>query len=332
MFEQTYIVAEAGANHNGELTKAVELIHAAKESGADAIKFQYFSLNELFAPEYYRKTLGLTDNSWEKIIKKLSFKDEWNNRLYEVAKKIGITYFSTPFSLMAVEKLNPYVPFFKIASSDITNLALIEKIGNTGKGTFISTGASTINEIDRAVETLKKYNLPFICIMHCIMLYPAASEFLNLGFIKTLSERYGLPVGFSDHTLGMDAALLAVALGAKAIEKHFTLDKNLKGADHKNSLNPKEFNQFTQKIRDVEISIDGHRRVISENEEKERIYARRSIYVKTNINKGDKISLNNITLLRPNIGIGAENIDKIIGKKAKRNISKGELLNYDMIE
>jgi len=332
MFEKTFIIAEAGANHNGDLTQAIEMIHAAKESGANAIKFQYFSLENLFAPEYYSATLNLKDNFWKNEIKKLSFKDNWNIRLYEESKKIGITYFSTPFSIDAVDKLNPFVPFFKVASSDITNLLLLEKIGSTGKGIFISTGASTISEVDRAVETLKKYNLPFICIMHCIMLYPTPLNLLNLGFIKTLSKRYSSIIGFSDHTKGINAAPIAVALGAKAIEKHFTLNKNQEGADHKNSLNPKEFENLVKQIRETEILIDGNERVVSEMEKKERIYARRSIYAKINIKKGDTITLKNITFLRPNIGIGAEEANIIIGKKAKININKGSLIKIDMID
>ena len=332
MFESTFIIAEAGSNHSGNLSMAIEMIHAAKESGADAIKFQYFSLENLFAPKYYRETLSLPDNSWEDEIRKLSFKDKWNARLYEESKKIGITYFSTPFSLEAVDKLNPFVPFYKVASGDITNLPLLKKIGSTGKGIFMSTGASTISEIDMAIDTLRNFNLPFICIMHCIILYPTPLNMLNLGFIKTLSKRYSLPVGFSDHSRDIEAAPLAVALGAKAIEKHFTLNKNLKGADHKNSLDPKEFKIFVNKIRESETIIDGSDRVMSEREEKERIFARRSIYAKKNIKKGESITYDKVTFLRPNIGIGVEKIYKVIGKRAKVNISKGALLNPDMID
>jgi len=332
MFNRVFIIAEAGSNHNGKLGKAIELVHRARESGADAIKFQDFTLDTLFSVKHYGKILDLTDAGWQTEIKRLSFKNEWHKVIHEEAKKAGIEYFATPFSTELVDILDKYVPFFKVASGDITHLALLERIASKNKGIFLSTGGSTVEEIDRAVAFIKKYNLPFICIMHCIMLYPPPPGVLNLNFIRLLIKRYGLPVGFSDHTSGTDAALLAVAMGARAIEKHFTTDRNLEGPDHKNSLDPTGFRDFVKRIRECEMMLGKTDRTISPEEEKERIYARRSIYSRKMIKKGEILTLDNLISLRPNIGIGAENIFEIAGKRAKVDIPPGIPVDYSMFE
>ncbi len=331
MFNKTFIIAEAGANHNGDINLAKELIHAAKESGADAIKFQDFNLASLFSIDTYIKILNINP-SWQKEIERISFKKEWHKILHEEAKKVDIQYFITPFSLDSVDNADPYVPFYKVASGDITFKSLLKKIGEKNKGIFISTGASNIEEIDRAIKTLESYNPPWICIMHCIMLYPTPYELLNLGFITTLIQRYKkYYVGFSDHSTGIEAPSIAVSLGARVIEKHFTTDKRLQGADHKNSLNPDEFKMMVNLIRKTEEMINGQKRKFTEKEEKERIYARRSIYAKRFIKQGEIISENDLIFLRPNIGIGAEEVDKIVGKKAKTDIYNGSLINYSDI-
>ncbi len=331
MFEKTFIIAEAGANHNGDLNLARELVHAAKESGANAVKFQDFSLKNLFSPEEYEKVLKI-DSSWRESVEVLSFKPEWHEILHEEAEKVGIAYFSTPFSLESVDSMDRFVPYYKVASGDISFLPLLEKIGEKKKGVFISTGASFLNEIDRAVDILDSHGVPWICIMHCIMLYPAPKDKLNLGFIKTLKKRYSTKIiGFSDHSKGVEAPGIAVALGARVIEKHFTIDNNLEGADHKTSLNPDDFRTMVESIRQTEVSINGENRIITEKEMKERVYARRGIYAKRLIRKGKRIEMNDITFLRPNTGIGADETDKVIGKKAKIDIYAGLPIDYSFI-
>lgn len=321
MFEKTYIIAEASSNHNGDLQTAIELTRCAKRAGADAIKFQDFDLESLFCAPYYEKALGITDAGWKKEIRKLAFKPEWHETVAREAKACGITYFSTPFSLAAVDALDPYVPYFKVSSGDITFLPLIERIGSKKKGVFLSTGASNITEIDRAVALLRRFDLPFICIMHCIMRYPATSDELNLGFIDTLIKRYGTPVGFSDHSLGIEAAPVAIGKGARAIEKHFTLDRNQEGADHKHSLDFAGFEALARCIRSAESMIGPSERVIGPQEKKERCYARRGIYSRDALREGETLALNMVAFLRPNISVGAENIDEFLGKTVRRPIS-----------
>ncbi|RKX97485.1 MAG: hypothetical protein DRP54_09055 [Spirochaetes bacterium] len=332
MFEKLFIIAEGGSNHNGSLERAKEMIWAAKECGADAIKFQNFTLDTLFAPPYYEKTLGIKDSSWQEEINQITLKHYWIPQLKDEADKAGIMFFSTPFSIEAVEQLQKYVPFYKVASGDITYFQLLEKIGKTGKGIFLSTGGSKIEEIDLAVNLLKKFDLPFICLLHCIMLYPPPVEAMNMNFIHTLQERYGLPVGFSDHTLGIESSILAVGMGAKVFEKHFTLDKSLPGADHKNSMNPEEFKKYTIELRNAEKMLGNKERIISKRESKERIYARRGAYALREIKCGEKINEKNIIFLRPALGIKADKYYSLLGKRVKRNIRKGEPVFPEDIE
>jgi sialic acid synthase SpsE len=331
MFDNVFIVAEAGSNHNGDLDTAVELVQSAARAGADAIKFQDFTLDTLISVEAYQKTLGLK-NGWQQGIKNCTFKPEWHKIVTEAAKKAGIFYFSTPFSLEAVDTLDEFVPFFKIASCDITFFPLIKKAAAKGKGIFISTGASYIEEIDKAVELVKSYRPPFICIMHCIMLYPAPFTSLNISYIGTLAERYGLPIGFSDHSPGIDASLSAVVKGAKAIEKHFTLDKNQEGFDHKNSLSPDDFKELVEKIRLYENILGKNERIISERELSERTYARRGIYAGKKLKKGEKLTEEKLVFLRPNIAIGVEKLEELLDKELVVDVEKGTPIDFSMVK
>ena len=331
MFDNVFITAEAGSNHNGDLDTAVELVQSAAQSGADAIKFQDFTLETLICSAAYQKALGLKGN-WQKELIKNTFKTGWHKIIADTARKAGIHYFSTPFSLEAVDTLDTFVPFYKIASCDITFSPLIKKAASKGKGIFISTGASCIDEIDKAVELIKPHNLPFICVMHCIMLYPAPLSSLNLNFISTLSERYGLPIGFSDHSPGIDASLLAIGKGARAIEKHFTLDKDQKGSDHKNSLSPVEFKELVDKIRIYEKMAGKNERVVSDREYNERIYARRGIYAAKNLEKGEILTEDKLMFLRPNIIIGVEKLEDLLNKKMVVDVKKGTPIDFPMFK
>jgi len=331
MFERIFIVAEAGSNHNGDLDTALELVRKAKDAGADAVKFQNFTLDDLFSPPHYEKALNITDSSWKTKIKHLSFKPEWNRPVSEEAHRVGIHYFSTPFSVEAVETLEPYVPFYKISSGDITHITLLKAVAEKKKGVFISTGASTMDEIDRAVHLIRSFDPPFICIMHCVMLYPPPDALLNLRFIDMLKRRYDLPVGFSDHTAGTDAAIVCVGKGIAAIEKHFTLDSTQEGADHRNSLDPTEFKIYADRIRIGEKMCGDEKRDVSTLEARERIFARRGVYAAKDILRGEKLSLEKLRFLRPNIGIGAEEIDSLLNRRAAVEIKKGAALDTSML-
>jgi sialic acid synthase SpsE len=332
VFERVFIIAEAGVNHNGDLDTALRLIEAAKNAGADAVKFQEFTLEGLFAPAAYERVLGLTDASWRGELRRITFKPQWRERVWEHASRIGIACFSTPFHPQAVRALAPLVPFYKVASGDITNTPLLESIAETGKGVFLSTGASTLDEIDDAVSLLLKASPPFICPMHCIMLYPPPDETLNLSFIDTLRERYDLPVGFSDHTRDDLASILAAGRGAAALEKHLTLDRNQKGADHAGSLDPDGFRSYVGSVRRTEIALGGRDRVISEAEKEERVYARRGIYASREIGRGELIASSHLVCLRPNTGIGAESIREVLGRRARVDIPEGVPLDFSMLE
>ncbi len=332
MFKKIFLIAEAGSNHNGDLDTAVELVRQAALAGADAVKFQCYSLNSLFAPEHYETALKLRDGRWKDEIQKYTFQPDWHKVIAAEAERSGIAYFTTPFSPDCVDHIDPFVPFYKIASCDITFSYLLKKVGSKRKGVFLSTGASYLKEIDRAVKTLSAFSLPFICIMHCIAIYPAPHDTLNLRFIETLKNRYSLPVGFSDHSKGIDAAIFAAGAGAVAIEKHFTLDKTQEGADHKNSLNPDEFKCLVEKIRLFEKTIGSARKTITPREAAERVYARRGIYSKQALKKGTRLTYDNICFLRPNVSLGAECIDDIIGRKLTMDVPKKHPIDLSMID
>jgi sialic acid synthase SpsE len=330
MFEKAFIIAEAGSNHNGDLKTAVELVHSAKECGADAVKFQDFVLSSLFSPEHYEQTLGIRDKSWRLTMERLSMKPEWHEALADAARESGIHYFSTPFSLEAVDSLYNYVPFYKIASGDITHSPLLEKVASMGKGVFLSTGASRIDEIEAAVEILDRHNLPFICIMHCIMLYPPPDEAMHLNFIDTLKNRFKLPIGFSDHSPDADAAIIAVSKGGCAVEKHFTLDRRQDGADHQNSLDPVGFREFVTKIRRCETMLGNANRPIGEKEGRERIFARRGIYTTCDLKKGDTLTPEKLRFLRPKLGAGVEDFSRFKNKLLNTDVSRGNALDQSM--
>jgi sialic acid synthase SpsE len=257
-------------------------------------------------------------------------KPEWHGPLAKTAEEMGIAYFSTPFSLEAVDVLDEFVPFYKIASGDITYFTLLKKVAGKGKGVFLSTGASRIDEIEHAVGILTKQNLPFICIMHCTMLYPPPDGVMHLNFIDTLKSHFKVPVGFSDHSRDMEAALAAVSKGATAVEKHFTLDRTQSGADHGNSLDPEQFKQFTERIRRCEVMLGDPDRPIEEEESRERVYARRGIYAAHDLQAGDTLAEEHVCFLRPRLGVGAEEFDRFKNGVLNTDVSRGTPLDRSM--
>jgi sialic acid synthase SpsE len=330
MREKIFVIAEAGSNHNGELETALELVRKAADAGADAVKFQDFALETLFAVDEYTKTLGIGNREWTKQVEKVSVPESWHETIAEEARRKAIHYFSTPFSLEAVDALERFVPFYKIASCDITFHPLLERVASKGKGVFLSTGASSLDEIAAALRVLRPQGLPFVCLLHCVMLYPAPPSALNLSFIDTLAERFGLPVGLSDHSTGTEAAAVALGKRIRAIEKHFTLDKSQSGGDHANSLDPSEFAGFVGLIRMCEEMLGPPERVITEKEAKERVYARRGIYAARDLKKGERITLDGLAFLRPNIGMGAEKAHELEGKLLVKNVRGGEPIELSM--
>ncbi|MBO8161754.1 MAG: N-acetylneuraminate synthase [Thermosipho sp. (in: Bacteria)] len=335
--ESTFVITEAGVNHNGDIELAKKLVDIAVEAGADAIKFQTFKAENVVtknAPkaDYQIKNTKSNESQYD-MIKKLELSEEEFRELYRYAKSKGIIFLSTPFDFESADFLEDLgVPAFKVSSTDLTNLPFLEYIAEKGKPIILSTGMGTLGEIEEAINTIKDVGNEDIVLLHCITSYPVKFESLNLRTIQTLKEAFKLPVGFSDHSLGIYAPIAAVALGAVVIEKHFTLDKNLPGPDHKASLNPEELKEMIKWIRLIEKALgDGIKRPTPKEIEIRKV-ARRSIVAKVDIPKGATITKNMITFKRPGTGLPPKYYKEIIGRRARRDIRADELIYWWDVE
>ena len=331
--DSVFIIAEAGINHNGSLNLAKELIDAAKEVGADAVKFQIFHTESFYSTTH--QGFDHTKSDIYNLMKSLEFKENEWIELKEFADKKGIIFFASVFddsSLEISKRIN--MPIYKIASLDITNLPLIKKIAKTKKPIIISTGFSTLDEISRAVKWIEEEKNKNISILHCISLYPPNPEEVNLNFIKTLKAVFPYEIGFSDHTKGWHITIAAVSLGAKIVEKHFTIDNNLPGPDQQMSLNKDDFKKMVTEIREIEKALgDGFKQKLVEREKKIIKIARRGIYAKKEIEKGERLTPENIIGKRPlNNGIGVEFYNLILNRKVKRTIKEGKLIKFEDLE
>ena len=328
-----FVIAEAGVNHNGSLKIAKKLIVQAAKAGADAIKFQTFIAENLAsknAPKanYQKKNTRSKVNQFQ-MLKRLEFTKEMHLQCINFCKKKKIIFLSSAFDLISLKLLSTLkMPFFKIPSGEITNLPYLEYLGKLKKKIILSTGMSTINEIKSAVAILVKNGTlkKNITILHCNTQYPTPFRDANINAMVDIKKNLKTEVGYSDHTISIEASLAAVALGAKVVEKHFTLNRNLTGPDHKSSLIPKEFKELVTKIRNVEIALGHGKKKISPSEKNNLKIVRKSIFVSKNIMIGEKFSYLNLTTKRPAIGICPMQIKKIIGKKAKRCHTKGDIL------
>ena len=323
-----YLIAEISANHNGSLENAKLTIQAAKQAGANAVKIQTYTADTITI-DCDNKEFILKGGIWDG--KKLYdlYKDahtpyEWHKELFEYAKKIGITLFSTPFDNTAVDLLEELkTPAYKVASFEIVDHPLIERIASTKKPMFMSTGAASVKEIHDALSVARKAGAEEILLFHCISSYPAPIKESNLAAIKYLKDRFGLLVGLSDHTIGSDAAFLATALGASAIEKHFIADRSIGGPDSTFSANPEE-------LKDTRIRIDlareatGKYGLYRSSTEKQSSTIRKSIYFIKNLKKGSSINKNNVKVIRPGKGIHPKHLNSIIGEKLSKNVSFGD--------
>ncbi len=331
--KRVFIIAEAGINHNGDLKLAKELVDAAKESGADAVKFQIFHTESFYSIKH--KGFEHTESDIYNLMRSLEFgEDEWME-LKEFADKKGILFFASVFDDISFEISRKIaMPIYKIASLDITNFPLIKKIAKTKKPVIISTGFSTLDEISRAVKWIEEEKNKNISILHCVSLYPPKPDEVNLNFIKTLNKVFPYEIGFSDHTKGWHMAIAAVSLGAKIVEKHFTLDNNLPGPDQKLSLNKDDFNKMVTEIREVEKSFgDGFKQTLVKREKEVVKIARRGIYAKKKIGKGEKLTPKNIIGKRPlKDGIGIEFYNMILNRRVKRLIKEGKLIKFEDLE
>ena len=333
--EPCFIVAEAGVNHNGEIRLAKKLIDAAKSAGADAIKFQAFKTERLVtltaAKAPYQKERTGKGSQYD-MLKKLELSLDDLEVLSKYAKKKGIILFFTPYDEGNVDLLDKMgVPAFKIASCDITNLPLLEHIAKKKRPILLSTGMSTMGEIGEALRTIYKTGNKNVVLLQCTSDYPPKIEDANLRVIQTLKKVFKVQVGYSDHTIGIYSPIAAVALGASIIEKHFTLDKNLPGPDHKMSLEPAELKEMIKAIRQVEKALGGLEKKPTESEEKMKKVMRKSVVAKVDITKGTTILKDMLTVKRPGIGVEPKYFTKIIGHKAKKDIKKDEVITWDKV-
>lgn len=328
--EPCFIIAEAGSNHNGKLSQAKELIDVAVEAGADAVKFQIYSAETLYSKKT-PKFSSYKKDPWH-LIKEIETPREWIPELKEYCDKKGIIFFATPFDFNAVDELDPYVYLFKVASFEIVDLPLIEYIAKKGKPTIISTGLANMEEIEDAYTTYTKTGNDKLTFLQCASVYPAKPEIMNLRSMETISRAFNVITGLSDHTLGIHISVAAVAMGAKIIEKHFTLSRKLKGPDHPFAIEPTELKEMVRQIRDVEEALGDGKKLGPKPEELENFEkARRSTHAKVNIPKGTKITKNMLMIKRPGYGIKPKFIDIIVGKEAKRDIEEDEWITWEMI-
>ena len=333
---RVFIIAEAGVNHNGSFDMAVELINKAAESGADCVKFQTFVAENLVSKYAekadYQKRLTGKDESQYEMIKKLELSFDAFRKLQTYCISKGIIFLSTPFDLQGIDFLqNINIPFWKIPSGEITNLPYLERIANTHKDVILSTGMSNMDEIEDAITILKKNGAGKITLMHCNTEYPTPMSDVNLLAMQALKKSFGLDVGYSDHTIGIEIPIAAVALGAVVIEKHFTLDKTMPGPDHAASLEPGELKRMVESIRNIELALGSEIKAPSPSEIKNIPIARKSIVARRDIKKGEVFTNENLTVKRPGNGISPMKWYDVIGKKAEKDFHEDEIIVIEEI-
>ena len=330
--DKVFIIAEAGVNHNGNIKLAYKLIDKASLAKVDAIKFQTFTANTLVTKNARMAKYQSKDKRFKsqfEMLKKLEFSKAMHKKCIIRCKKRNINFLSSPFSIEDVVFLEQFnLMYFKIPSGEITNLPYLRFIAGRKKKIILSTGMSTNKEINVAVNVLKKYgtNLKDIILLHCNSAYPTPVNDINLLAIKYLKDKTKLNIGFSDHSLGAEAAIASVAFGVTVIEKHFTLSNSMSGPDHKISLNPKQLKSFINSIRKTEKALGKYNKFVTNSERPNRNIIRKSIYANSIIKKGDKFTSKNIKLKRPGVGMHPIKFEKIIGKKSKKNFKLDQLI------
>jgi len=328
-----FIIAEAGVNHNGSIELAKELIDVAVKSGADAVKFQTFKTESLVSKNAhkadYQNETTKSDETQFDMIKKLELDIEAYHELIVYCKMKKIMFLSTPFDLDSIDLLNNLeLKIFKIPSGEITNLPYLRKIGSLGKRVILSTGMSNIGEIEKALFILMNSGTSreYITVLHANTMYPTPMEDVHLRAMVTIGHTFDVDIGYSDHTLGIEVDIAAVAMGAKVIEKHFTLDRTMDGPDHKASLEPDELIAMVKSIRNIELALGSSIKVASKSEKPNINIARKSIVASSEIKKGDVLNESNLAIKRPGNGISPMRWDDIVGSIALKDYEKDELI------
>jgi N,N'-diacetyllegionaminate synthase len=327
------IIAEIGVNHNGSLSMARKLVDVAKKCGADAVKFQTFTADSIVTStavkaRYQKKNTSLCESQYS-MLKKLELGGREHIVLRDHCRKIGIEFLSSAFDEKSADFLYDIgMRKFKIGSGEITNLPFLRHIASKKCPIILSTGMSTMKEVGEALDTIYSTGNKRVILLHCVTEYPAPYAEINLMAMLSMKKKFGIEIGYSDHSVGLEIPIAAVALGARVIEKHFTLDKNLPGPDHKASADPGEFANMVLAIRNVEKSFGNGIKKPAKCELKNIGVARKSIVASIDIRKGDIFSFSNLTIKRPGIGIKPELLSKLLGKKSKYSFHKDELITY----
>lgn len=332
--KHTLIIAEAGVNHNGSLDLAKQLVDKAVDAGVDYIKFQTFKAEKLVTKsakqaEYQQRNMDSQENSQFQMLKKLELSPEEHQILIEYCNKLGIKFFSTAFDFDSMDYLHSLdLGLWKIPSGEVTNYPFLKRIAKYNEKTILSTGMCEIEDVRAAVNALYNNGLSKenLILLHCNTEYPTPFEDVNLKAMDTLHKEFGVEVGYSDHTRGIEVPIAAVALGATVIEKHFTLDRNMPGPDHKASLEPDELKAMVSAIRNIEKALGSSEKKVSDSERKNIAIARKSIVAATNIKKGEILTEENITVKRPGTGISPMCWEEVLGTTAIRDFQEDELI------
>jgi N-acetylneuraminate synthase/N,N'-diacetyllegionaminate synthase len=335
---KTLIIAEAGVNHNGQIEYALALIDAAADAAADVVKFQTFKADKLVSKDAQKADYQINnskenDNSQFKMLKKLEIPLDWYPKLIAHCENRNISFLSTGFdeeSIDFLDSLNP--PFYKIPSGEITNKPYLQHIAKKGKDIILSTGMANISEIKQAIAVIQEQGIALnrITVLHCNTEYPTPMHDVNLLAMQHIAKELGVKVGYSDHTLGIEVPIAAVALGAQVIEKHFTLDRTLPGPDHVASLEPSELKAMVKAIRNIEEAISGSGvKEASESEKPNIKIARKSIHIKQDLKAGKRLNSNDLIMKRPGDGISPMEIEKVIGKELKQDLAEESKLMWE---
>ncbi len=334
MNKKTIIIAEAGVNHNGDILLAKKLIDAAAEANVDYVKFQTFNAKNLVTKKaekasYQKENSDKKTESQLEMLQQLELSEEMHFELISYCKSKGVKFLSTGFDLESIHFLETLgLDFFKIPSGEITNLPYLEAVASLHKPVVISTGMADMKEIEQALQVFldAKIDKGNITILHCNTEYPTPMSDVNLKAMLTIKNKFGVSTGYSDHTLGIEVPIAAVALGATVIEKHFTLDRNMKGPDHRASLEPDELKEMVSSIRNIEQALGHGRKEPSKSEKKNKEAARKSIVAKTKIEKGETFTEDNLTIKRPGVGISPMRWYEVIGKESLKDYEKDDLI------
>lgn len=332
--QPSFIIAEAGVNHNGSMQLALKLVDGAVEACADAVKFQTFTTEKMIAPaapkaEYQIRTTGTSESQFE-MLKRLELSQQEFQAIADYCQTKQIVFLSTPFEEDSSDFLETIsVPAYKIASGELTNLPFLAHVARKGKPMIVSTGMAGLDEVNLAVRTIRSNGNPGLILLHCTSNYPTDPKDVNLKAMRTLAETFDVPVGYSDHTYGIEIALGAVALGACVIEKHFTLDRNLPGPDQQASLEVSDLKRMVQSIRMVEEALGTGVKEPVTGEIATAAVARKSLYLKNDLLEGHSLLIEDLIAMRPGVGISPANMDQVLGHKLKQAVKAGTLLKED---